>query len=317
MDTCRICGNASGNRLFTVREMMLGLRDRFEYLACTECGCLQLATPPADWSRYYPSDYYSFSVRRHNAALRLIKRLRARPALGANSVLGSVVVKALGAPRFTGWLKPAQLKWDDAIADIGSGAGQFLWELSIAGFTRLTGIDPHIARDATLAPGVCVLKRSLDEVAGEFDFVMMNHAFEHFAEPETTLMKVGRLLRPGRLLMIRVPVAGKHAWREYGADWVQLDAPRHFFLHTERSIALLAARTGYTVEHVRYDSNALQFWGSEQYRRGIPLRDPCSYLMNRRASPFTRQQVRAYEQHAEKLNAHGDGDQAAFYLRRR
>src|SRR5690606_13809129 len=114
---------------------------------------------------------------------------------------------------------------------------------------------------------------------------------------------------------IRVPVADSWAWRHYGTDWVQLDAPRHLFLHTRRSLDLLAADAGLVVERVADDSGAFQFWGSEQYRRDIPLRDPRSYAVNPRASDFTAAQIREFRRRAADLNARGEGDQASFYLR--
>lgn len=56
---CNICGNDKGNRQHEAREMAFGLRDKFTYLECGSCGCLQLLNIPADMSRYYPGDYYS------------------------------------------------------------------------------------------------------------------------------------------------------------------------------------------------------------------------------------------------------------------
>ena len=125
-----------------------------------------------------------------------------------------------------------------------------------------------------------------------------------------------RLLKPEGVALVRIPVADSWAWRHYGADWVQLDPPRHLFLHTRRSMDLLAAAAGLKVERVVHDSTAFQFWGSEQYRRGIPLQDPRSYARNPRASAFSAGEIRTFEARAAELNACGEGDQACFYLRR-
>jgi hypothetical protein len=40
--------------------MMIGLGEAFDYLECPVCGSLQIAEIPADLSRYYPADYYSY-----------------------------------------------------------------------------------------------------------------------------------------------------------------------------------------------------------------------------------------------------------------
>src|SRR5690606_13797018 len=164
--------------------------------------------------------------------------------------------------------------------------------------------------------GLRLLRRGIEEMEGEaeFDLVMLHHSFEHMPDPAETLRHVHRLLKPGRAALVRIPVADSWAWRHYGADWVQLDAPRHLFLHTRRSIALLAARAGLEVERVVHDSTAFQFWGSEQYREGIPLRHARSYARNPSGSAFTAAEIREFEQRAAELNARGEGDQAAFYL---
>jgi len=313
MPTCAICRNADGNRAVQTREMMFGLGDSFEYLECGHCGCLQLLDPPSDWSRYYPTDYYSFRGPREGLVRRLIKRVRARHSLGVRSALGAVLVRKWGVPPFVTWIAPANLNWDDAVLDVGSGSGQILGEMSEAGFSNLTGVDPYIAADTRIGR-VRLLKRRLGDVSGPFDFVMMIKSFEHMEDPETRLMEVARLLPIGRMLLLQIPVAGKAAWREYGADWVQLDPPRHLFIHSEESIGIIAARSGFVVHSVRYDSDGFQFWGSEQYRRGIPLQDARSYAVNPSRSPFSPKQIAEYGRRAQELNARGDGDLASFYL---
>ena len=59
MRTCRICGGDIAET-YSVKEMMLGLREPFDYNLCGDCGCLQISEIPADMSIYYPGDYYSF-----------------------------------------------------------------------------------------------------------------------------------------------------------------------------------------------------------------------------------------------------------------
>lgn len=316
---CDICGNAEGNVPFVATEMMFGLRDRFTYLRCAACGCLQLLDPPSDWSRYYPPTYYAFDPPpsgRTPWLRRSLRRTAVRHALGERSVLGKALGRRWVLPHFLEWARHAGVGPDAAILDVGSGAGHLLVDMENWGFTNLTGVDPYIPADVEPTRSVRLLKREIGDVSGSFDLVMMHHAFEHMADPEAVLREVARLLPPGRSLLIRVPVAGKYAWREYGADWVQLDAPRHLFLHTEQSIERLAERTGFAVREVHFDSEAFQFWGSEQYRRGIPLNDVRSYSIDASRSPFTPAEIEEYQQTANGLNERHDGDQACFYLRR-
>ena len=56
---CKICSNVSGNILFSAKEMMQGLGEKFTYLECGACGCVQLRDVPKDMSKYYSNGYYS------------------------------------------------------------------------------------------------------------------------------------------------------------------------------------------------------------------------------------------------------------------
>ena len=41
---------------------MFGLREKFTYYECSDCGVLRLATAPHNLSDYYPKEYYSFAI---------------------------------------------------------------------------------------------------------------------------------------------------------------------------------------------------------------------------------------------------------------
>ena len=118
------------------------------------------------------------------------------------------------------------------------------------------------------------------------------------------------------LLLIRIPLVSSYAWDKYQENWVDLDAPRHFYLHSEKSFKLLAKDTGYEVEKLVYDSTAFQFCGSEQYLKNISLMDPKSYGNDPENSIFTPDEIQEYAQKAMELNLRNKGDQACFFLRK-
>lgn len=111
-----------------------------------------------------------------------------------------------------------------------------------------------------------------------------------------------------------MPLVSSQAWEIYGPDWVQLDVPRHLYLHTEKSMRTLARKAGFIVKDVIYDSDEFQFWGSEQYKNGISLKAPESLENGLENSMFTKRQIEAFKRKIKELNAKGMGDQACFYL---
>lgn len=316
MSPCRICGNANDNTIHEAREMMFGLRDTFRYLECARCGCVQIEEVPANLERYYSDTYYSYAPPKEHPLKRFVKRKRAAYAFGRKNAIGAWLVRRYGAPPFAEWIQKAGVGLDDRILDVGSGSGHLLVDMHQAGFSSLTGIDPYIERDLTYDGGVRILKKSLSEMTGVYDFIMFHHSFEHVADPLDTLRHAHRVLAPEGVILIRIPLAGGYAWRTYGVDWVQLDAPRHLFLHTAESMRLLADQAGLRIEETVYDSHALQFWGSEQYKRDIPYRDERSYRENPAASLFSRADIAAFEARSQTLNEQADGDQACFYMKR-
>ena len=59
--SCRICKNKDNHSYYTAKEMMYGYRETFNYFQCGNCKCLQIVDIIDDMSKYYPSNYYSFS----------------------------------------------------------------------------------------------------------------------------------------------------------------------------------------------------------------------------------------------------------------
>lgn len=284
--------------------MMFGTRDEFTYVECAACGCLHLENPPSEWTRYYPPEYYAhLPAQRESAYRRWLWRLQ-----------GTALVQRVSAPRFLAWVRQADVSRDARVLDVGCGRGHWLRRLRAAGWTQLTGIDPLIPRDVTWPDGVTLYQRTLDEHEGSYDFIMSHHAFEHMSDPAGAMSHFARLLAPAGKLLIRIPVADSEAWRTYRADWAQLDAPRHHFLHTRRSMECLAARSGFRIDTVTYDSNGFQFWGSEQYRRDIACIDAIHSGARADGCLAPRRDRLRYERRARALNATSGADSACFYL---
>lgn len=299
---------------------MFGLGETFSYFQCSRCECLQLESPPLDPARYYPQSYYSVTQEPVSAGGNLLRRLalglRDRYALFDRGLTGRLLYRWFPTEGLRSLSGVKGLHADMRILDVGCGTGALLYRLRERGFKHLLGIDPWLPQDIHYPNGLTVRRQSLHEVEGTWDIVMFHHSFEHLADPEQALHQVGRLTRTGGTCLLRMPVVPCYAWEHYGVNWVQIDAPRHLFIFSPEGIRLVAERTGWKWERIAFDSSEFQFWGSEQYARGIALTAQNSYAVNPRASIFTSRQIRSFRALARRLNAAGRGDSAAFYLTR-
>jgi SAM-dependent methyltransferase len=294
--------------------MMFGTRDEFEYVECASCGCLQIIEIPSDLLRYYPDNFYALQIKKNpkkHPIRTLIRRQRAKYCLYGKNKLWPLRLKKYGS---FNWFKKSKINFDSDVLDVGCGAGKLLLRMQRNGFINLTGIDPYIKDDISYRNGVKIFKKHIFELNGQYDLVMSHHSFEHMPQPLDVLNKFYELLRPNRYALIRMPMASSFAWRHYGANWVGLDAPRHLFLHTLKSMQLLSKKAGFKVVDIEFDSTGRQFFASELFVRNIPLKDSSNYLNNAQRALFSHEQMEAFEAKAIELNAKGDGDQACFYL---
>jgi|SRR5579859_1339952 len=292
VNCCAVCQSAAGT-LHLVREMMLGTRDEFLYSECSECGCLSLAEIPDDLDQYYPLDYCKVKTR-PRSVLRMIRN-------------------ALYLSRFSflvNWrqrndldvIRRVHLKKDMAFLEVGGRSGSLLGDLRELGYNA-RGVNLFVRMDVEDRYGVRVERKTLAEVKGKFDIILLRHSLEHMP---IDLLRVAREhLRNNGSCVVCMPVLG-WGWQAYSTDWAELDAPRHLFVHSSKSFSLLAQKSGFRIDKVVFDSTEVQLWASDSYQRGVPLAE---------MPQPTRSQRSHMRQLAEALNLTGKGDTAQFYLK--
>lgn len=293
---------------------MFGSQEAFPYFTCASCGCLQIETIPDDLARHYPDHYYSYAGRSPLAAWHprfWVTRMRNRgAALGTAGLSGRLARRRPHRPLES--LRPIGLRADQRILDVGCGDGQLLDHLRILGCRQLLGIDPFLNEDSTTAQGVRLERHGIEEIDGRWDVIMFHHSFEHMPDPRSTARAIADRLAPGGCCIVRVPTVSSWAWRHYGCNWVQLDAPRHLFLHSQESMRLLFEGAGLRVTAIEYDSTNLQLWGSECYERG--------YALTATDRPSNAELLDAGLQTSggrgpRELDANEEGDQFIAYIR--
>lgn len=314
---CRVCGNVHNNKRYLAKEMMFGLRDEFEYFECGNCQCVQIREFPADMSKYYPDNYYSYSPTDGGEFRGLSGSFRRFQY--SNSLFGSPFYEAtLGKlidKVFFHEFKRINLQKTDRVLDVGCGSSRnFLYPLREMGFENLLGCDPFLPEDIIYDNQLQIKKGNIQEIEGKWNLITYHHSFEHVPNPQEHLHHVADRLDEDGICVIRVPVADSYAWEHYGVYWAQLDAPRHFFLHTEKSMRVMAEKAGLELFDAISDSGHFQFTGSELYKRDIALNE---YKDRNLVEKLKRKSKKSrYKKMARQLNKQNKGDQAAFYLRK-
>lgn len=308
---CKICHNSSHNLSYKVKEMMFGMRHEFFYIKCIKCGCLQLKQIPNNISDYYPKEaYYSFATSSLSDFQKSIKNYLLGKLfnffIGNISIIGYLLSQSYYLQKRYAWIKCLTgIDKTASILDIGSGAGKYLDELYTCGFKNINGMDPYIEKDIITDHGIQIKKQNINDINGTYDLIMLNHVFEHLEHPREILSKLRTLLNKSGQLLIRVPLVDSFAWETYGVHWYQIDAPRHFYLHTKKSMELLASITGFKIYKTIYDANDYQFIFSEQYIQNKNIKAPIL---------FNKKQIKKWRKQADQLNKNEQGDQACFIL---
>lgn len=296
VSVCRICLVNGTFERFEARERMFASGEAFSYLGCPACGSLQIERIPDDLAAYYPPGYYSYRQGASDGPRASLRRLRNRAVL-QDRLLGRLqpnealqAVARLLPPRGARML------------DVGCGQGQLVNALHELGYTEVLGIDPFLPADLSAR----VLSRELSAIDGRWDLIMFHHSLEHLPDPRAAIGLAAERLSPRGRLLIRVPTVDSWARAHYGPHWVQWDAPRHLYLFSRAAMRLLADACGLRLRALWDDSGVLQFWGSERYRRGLPLAG-ASRLERLNPDWLLR---------AARLNASGRGDQIVCLLSR-
>lgn len=302
---------------YEVREMFIGLREVFTYFQCAECDCLQIAEIPSNIDKYYPDNYYSYTPYKKKKFLKQLELdFKDKYAVFNKGLIGKVLCKMSSTPSALESLAAIDIDYDSKILDVGCGSGSLLCAMARLGFRNLVGIDPYISSSIKYPDGVTIEKKFITDIDGKWNLIMFHHSFEHLPDPLETLEVVSNRLSIGGVCLLRIPTVSSFAWDHYKADWVQLDAPRHFFLHSLQSVSKLVSKVNLKVEKVIYDSNKIQFYGSEQYLRDIPHTADISYAVNSSKSIFSRTEIKEFNRKARQLNKQNQGDQAAFILKK-
>jgi 2-polyprenyl-3-methyl-5-hydroxy-6-metoxy-1,4-benzoquinol methylase len=247
---------ASARRLFGASDSVTG--DRFDIVECDECGLARTEPQPStdELDRYYTSSYHGASQRYR---------------LGLENSLAPIHRRRID--------RIEQLTGGSGRAlDVGCGPGWFLERMRRRGWeTRGTERSESAARQARDTLSLDVRAQSLDDLILEgasYDAIILWHVAEHMHDPTDLLVSIGRLLRPGGVLMIGVPNFGSPEARLGRAAWFHLDVPRHLFHFTPETLQRLLAEADLQPRKVAFlapEYDLFSFVQTAQNRMDLPM----------------------------------------------
>lgn len=234
---CPLCEANDARVRYTLPDALLGLPGIFTMVECQECGLLYQNPRPSldEIGFYYPPDYDPFVTPPWSNP----NRLQQISLLYGIKKRWKLVERH--APRRAG---------RRSVLDVGCATGVFLaagsdnWQK--AG-VELTAEATQIARSLF---GLAVYEGTLEQTAldgQKFDVITMWDVLEHLHEPQASLRRVHKLLRPDGIFVARIPSRSSLDSRLWGRYWAGLDQPRHMFVPDEAQLRQLLERSGFRV----------------------------------------------------------------------
>jgi SAM-dependent methyltransferase len=228
-----------------------GIDGMYSSKKCAGCGLVSLdpILSAEELGELYPKNYYSFQppVVRNSLRYRLSKLAGFR--------------SGVYEPKFE---RPGTM------LDLGCGSGEHLLEMREKGWTVIGSEFSEEAAAAGRSAGLDIRSGELFDAnfsSNQFDYIRLNHSFEHMPNPTDILKEIHRILKPTGELFIAVPNIDSFAARLFKQHWWYLCLPVHAFNYTPDSLRLIAERNGFSVRELRYNATFGGLAGSLQIAR--------------------------------------------------
>ena len=218
--------------------------DIYTYLQCPSCLSIYINEIPKDLPLIYPSNYYSFTKKSNSVIFRLKNWL--------DFQFYKPILKSLN---------PQTL----SVLDIGGGTGEVADMLKKydkrVTYTEIVDIDQgaqKIAQDKGHVYSISTIEDFYTEK--KFNLILLLNIIEHVANPETLINKVGQMLSPDGVIIIKTPNSDSLDARLFRNHyWGGLHCPRHWVIFSNNSFKKMLFRTNLLIKKIAFTQGA-PFW---------------------------------------------------------
>lgn len=275
---CDLCGSANARRVYRVRDTNYGTAGEFDIVQCKACQLVYLnpRPDPSHYAEIYPEAVYDPFSEMHRvgeAQPNVMQRERARR-----------LTRIVGTGR---------------VLDVGCGTGLFLQALRAESWTCV-GIEPspRASEFARTHLQLDVRQGTLFDInaSESFELITFWDVLEHTPSPRAVLARAHTLLAPRGFVAISVPNWDSIERRIFGAEWIALDTPRHFYHFAPETLRRLLSSCGFEIQSLEarapvtsLASNVLRWSGRWILRRGKQKSvDALNAPTRRQSSPARR-----------------------------
>jgi SAM-dependent methyltransferase len=251
---CPLCGGHDFIKLFQARDYHYGNPGNYTQAQCVHCtlAFLDPMYEEEELASFYPNEYYAFADRFtvSNAAPSFKERLW----------------RLLGVREYRS--KDPVFPRPGRMLDVGCGSGWFMSEMRGLGW-EVKGVEPNAAAAdfGRSRKGLDIFAGALMDAkfpTGSFDYVRLNHSFEHMEHPNQILDETYRILADKGKLMVGVPNRDSFNARVFGRYWYHLALPLHTFSYSVRTLSQMLSKHSFHVENVVFNTDRTPLLGSMQ-----------------------------------------------------
>jgi SAM-dependent methyltransferase len=243
--SCNLCGRDDAEPVSRGRDLLLDRPGDYRLVRCRHCGLIyqnpQLTL--AELAAHYPEEYLPYAG-----------------ALAAEPSRFRRLDKSYGLAR-AGRRVAHHRPEPGYLLDVGCATGLFLNMMRERGW-QAAGVElnPLAADYARRTFGLEVQTGTLEDAAypaATFDAVTLWDVLEHVVDPKGTLAEIGRVIKPGGLLVLGLPNPAGVEARLFGDQWVGWDRPRHLNLFTPQVLRRYLSEAGFRLESIESFSGRL------------------------------------------------------------